>query len=252
MPSDQKRLNQVMRHIDRIKEGAYPAVIGRDDQYRITERPWAEMPERSKLAILQDAVDWSGITNRDQGHILLGEIDPGKITDAQRNGLIEMASAPQSYDELLEEKSAGVGGRAAAHRADVVAHAVVGETHPILHRRAHETATFRNRVQLHIGVSVHDLAVGVQDLGLLRQRVGLERGGQVVHRVGHLARTDAEHARERDGQAGDHDAHDGGDGDHDPQVGGHASGGQAVAARLGHAARIRESYYPNLFLARDN
>lgn len=116
MPSDQKRLNQVMRHIDRIKEGTYPAVIGRDDQYRITERPWAEMPERSKLAILQDAVDWTGITNRDQSHILLGEIDPGKITDAQRNRLIDMAT--QSYDELLEEKSAGGSGRAKAQERE--------------------------------------------------------------------------------------------------------------------------------------
>jgi hypothetical protein len=85
MPSDEKRLKEAFQHILRIKEGTYPAVIGRDDQYRIEERPWADMPERSKLAVLQDAVNWEGVTNRDQAHILLSEIDPGKISDAQRN-----------------------------------------------------------------------------------------------------------------------------------------------------------------------
>src|SRR3954451_16523622 len=92
MPSDEKRLQEAFRHIMRIKEGTYPAVIGRDDKYRIEERPWQEMPERSKLAILQDAVDWSGVSNRDQGHLLLSEIDPGKISDAQCNQLIDMAT----------------------------------------------------------------------------------------------------------------------------------------------------------------
>lgn len=105
MPSDQKRLNQVMGHIDRIKEGTYPAVVEREGQHRIQERPWKDMPERSKLAILQDAVDWSGVTNRDQAHILLGEIDPGKISDAQRNGLIEMATA----GEEITRESGGRG-----------------------------------------------------------------------------------------------------------------------------------------------
>jgi hypothetical protein len=92
MPSDEKRLSEVFNHIMRIKEGTYPAVVGRNQAYRIEERPWQDMPERSKLAILQDAVDWSGVSNRDQGHILLSEIDPGKISDAQRNRLIGMAT----------------------------------------------------------------------------------------------------------------------------------------------------------------
>ena len=78
MPSDQKRLDQVFRHIERIKAGDYPVIVGRSDEqsYRVVERPWKELAEPSKLAILQDAVDWSGITNRHQAMILLSEIDP--------------------------------------------------------------------------------------------------------------------------------------------------------------------------------
>jgi polysaccharide deacetylase 2 family uncharacterized protein YibQ len=101
MPSDQKRLHEVNEHIRRIKTGDYPAIVGRDDQYRIVERPWDDLAEPSKLAILQDAVDWSGITNRDRAHILLAEIDPGKIPDAQRNRLIDMAQAKPSLREIL-------------------------------------------------------------------------------------------------------------------------------------------------------
>ncbi len=87
MASDEKSLKDAFQHILRIKEGTYPQVVGP----RIEERPWAEVPERSKLAILQDAVNWEGVSNRDQAHILLSEIDPGQITDSQRNQLIEAA-----------------------------------------------------------------------------------------------------------------------------------------------------------------
>lgn len=103
MPSDPKRLNEAMQHIARIKAGNYPAIVGRDHQYRIVERPWHALAEPAKLAVLHDAVDWSGITNRDQAHILLTEIDPGRITDAQRGKLIEMAA--ETYQEMLEGKS---------------------------------------------------------------------------------------------------------------------------------------------------
>jgi hypothetical protein len=89
--SDPKRLAEVTRHIASIKERKYPIVVGRDD--RIEERPWAEVPEGGKLAILQDAVDWSGVSNRDRAHILLSEVDPGRISDKQRNTLIDMAVA---------------------------------------------------------------------------------------------------------------------------------------------------------------
>lgn len=102
MPSDQKRLHEVYEHIRRIKIGDYAAIVGRDNQYRIVERPWQDLAEPSKLAILQDAVNWSGITNRDRAHILLAEIDPGRIPDAQRNRLIDMAQAKPSLRDILE------------------------------------------------------------------------------------------------------------------------------------------------------
>lgn len=104
MPSDEKRLRDVFRHISQIKEGTYPTIQGN----HIAERPWQDMPEPSKLAVLQDAVDWSGISNRDQGHILLSEIDPGKISDAQRNRLIDMATRDQ---EQNPERARERGGR---------------------------------------------------------------------------------------------------------------------------------------------
>ncbi len=92
MPSDKDRLRQVFDHIDRIKARQYPAIVGSDKGHQLVERPWKDMPERAKLAILQDSVDWTGITNRDQAHILLGQVDPGKIADAQRNRLIDAAT----------------------------------------------------------------------------------------------------------------------------------------------------------------
>ena len=50
MASDEKKLAYAVRHIDRIKEGTYPAVLERDGDYRIVEREWKDMPEPSKLA----------------------------------------------------------------------------------------------------------------------------------------------------------------------------------------------------------
>jgi hypothetical protein len=110
--SDQKRLDQVFRHIRRIKTSDYPVIVGSSyaatGGYRIVDRPWQKLPEPSKLAILQDAVDWSGITNRDRATVLLSEIDPGKITDAQRTRLIDAATG--SYEDWLRQAAAcGVG-----------------------------------------------------------------------------------------------------------------------------------------------
>jgi hypothetical protein len=104
MRSNSVRLNQVMRHIGRIKASDYPAIVGNAGDYRIVERPWREIPETSKLAIMKDAVDWSGITNRDQAHILLSEIDAGKIPDAERNRLIGMADDRLSLKDLREAR----------------------------------------------------------------------------------------------------------------------------------------------------
>ena len=100
MPSDKDRLRQAIDHIDRIKAADYPTIRGGGTDIQIVERPWKGMPEPSKLAILQDSVDWSGITNRDQAHILLGEVDPGKISDPQRNRLIEAATREEVGDRL--------------------------------------------------------------------------------------------------------------------------------------------------------
>ena len=115
MASDRKRLDQVYQHIRRIKTSDYAVIVGSSDQasggYRIVERAWRDLPEPSKLAILQDAVDWSGISNKDQAHILLSEVDPGKITDAQRNRLIDHAAEPSSYQEILRDASAQGGGQ---------------------------------------------------------------------------------------------------------------------------------------------
>ena len=91
MASDPRRLSEAMRHIQLIKNGTYPVVIGQPGDYHIKERLWQDMPERNKLAILQDAVNWEGVTNRDQARVLLTEIDPGKIADKERNRLIDMA-----------------------------------------------------------------------------------------------------------------------------------------------------------------
>lgn len=105
MASDPQRLDQALKHIRRIKADDYPVIMGNAAEggdYRIGERPWQDLPEPSKLFILQDAVDWSGISNRDQAHILLSEIDPGKITDAQRNRLIDMAAVNHSLWEQLQ------------------------------------------------------------------------------------------------------------------------------------------------------
>lgn len=104
MPSNPKRVDEVCRHIDRIKAGDYPAIAGRDADYRIVERPWRDLPETSKLAILNNAVDWSGITNRDKAHILLSEIDPAKIADVQRNQLVGMAEGRPTLSDILAGK----------------------------------------------------------------------------------------------------------------------------------------------------
>ena len=94
MSSDPQRINQVFRHLDLIRAGDYPAIVGNatGGGYRIEDRPWQELAEPSKLAILSDAIDWQGISNRDKAHILLAQIDPGQITDAQRRQLIDQAA----------------------------------------------------------------------------------------------------------------------------------------------------------------
>jgi len=105
MASDPKRVHQVFQHIRLITAGDYPQVVSDDPKgpFRIVDRPWKEVSEPSKLAILQDAVDWSGITNRDQAHILLSHIDPGQISDAQRKQLIDMAAVKEPQEQATKD-----------------------------------------------------------------------------------------------------------------------------------------------------
>ncbi len=124
--SDPKRLNQVYQHIARIKCSDYPAIVGNTadggDRYRIEERPFRQLAEPAKLAILQEAIDWSGITNRDQATILLSEIDPGKITAAERNRLIDMAAAKDSLWEQLQAVGNSDNDRLCEHRNEQTGH----------------------------------------------------------------------------------------------------------------------------------
>ncbi len=95
MPSDPKRVEQVFTHIGFIRDGTYPRVVEVNDarrgQYVIQDRPWAEIPEPAKLAILQDAVNWEGITEKDRANILLASVDPGQLEPLDRQLLIRMA-----------------------------------------------------------------------------------------------------------------------------------------------------------------
>ncbi|HZZ20077.1 MAG TPA: hypothetical protein VFE25_11935 [Opitutaceae bacterium] len=108
MPSDQKRLQQALAHIERIKDSKFPAIVGDAKEYRIVDRPWRDMVEDAKLTILQDSVDWSGVSNRDQAHILLGEVDPGKISDFHRNRLIAMAVEPRTEEKARDSRDEGM------------------------------------------------------------------------------------------------------------------------------------------------
>ncbi len=114
--SDARRLQEAQRHIRQIKAADYPQILpsteDRQGPYRIVERPWAQIPEGNKLAILRDAVDWSGITNRDQAALLLAAIDPTQINDADRNRLIDAAAgaAPQPHSSPGHSREAAITG----------------------------------------------------------------------------------------------------------------------------------------------
>lgn len=91
--SDPKRLLHVMGAIRALKDGRYPvarelAGVGKFAIVKLDERPWKEVPEPAKLAMLKDLVDWSGVTNKDQAHILLSELNVGALTVDQRDQLI--------------------------------------------------------------------------------------------------------------------------------------------------------------------
>jgi len=94
--SDPKRLLHVMGAIRALKDGRYPvarelAGVGKLSIVKLDERPWKDLPEPGKLAMLKDRIDWSGVTNRDQAYILLQELNVNALTDEQRIQLIHQA-----------------------------------------------------------------------------------------------------------------------------------------------------------------
>ena len=107
--SDPDKLAEVRRQIRALKLAEHPVVrlVSPDwgSTHEVSWRPWAEIPEAGKLNMLQDLVDWQGISNRDMAHILLGELDVGKLSSGQRDLLIRLAQpVPDRHLELSLEK----------------------------------------------------------------------------------------------------------------------------------------------------
>ena len=102
------RLAEVRRQIRSLKLAEHPVVrlVHPEGpvEHKIAWRGWDAVPEAGKLALLQDAVDWSGVTNRDMAHLLLGELDVGKLSAAQRDLLIRLAEPEPARGKVsLEE-----------------------------------------------------------------------------------------------------------------------------------------------------
>lgn len=74
------------------------------------ERPWQALPEGRKLAILREAVDWSGISNGDLATILLSEIDFARVTGAERKRVTDLMEARGVFAEMHREAAARGGG----------------------------------------------------------------------------------------------------------------------------------------------
>ncbi len=96
MPSDQRRLRETWAHIERVRRARYPHICEEAGRCSIRDLPFADLPDRKKLAILTAAVRWDGISGLDQATILLSNInDPENLTTAQRDRLLRMAAAPE-------------------------------------------------------------------------------------------------------------------------------------------------------------
>lgn len=111
--SDPDRLNQVLRQIRAIKHAEQPVVRlvypAWPSPHKVAWRPWSAVPEAAKLSMLQDLVDWEGITNKDMAHILLSELDVGKLSAGQRDMLIRLAAPESGPDKLTLEDLKGAG-----------------------------------------------------------------------------------------------------------------------------------------------
>lgn len=106
--SDPERLADVRRQIRALKEAEHPVVrlVAPDGpaEHKVAWQRWSQVPEPGKLSMLQDLVTWSGVTNRDMAHMLLGELDVGKLTRGQRDMLIRLAEPEPARGKVsLEE-----------------------------------------------------------------------------------------------------------------------------------------------------
>lgn len=111
--SDPDRLAEVRRQIRDMKEKDHSVIRFADPDVPIVHefkwRKWAEIPEGSKLAMLQDLCCWKGITNRDMATILLIELDVGKLSTGQRDMLIRLAAPEQQGKRSLKDLKCGHG-----------------------------------------------------------------------------------------------------------------------------------------------
>jgi hypothetical protein len=94
--SDPKKYLLAMLDVQRLKGAQHSYMrtvfeLGPFGVTRLDTRPWSEVPESSKLAMLKDLVNWEGVTNRDMAMILLRELDVGKLSQDERGALISMA-----------------------------------------------------------------------------------------------------------------------------------------------------------------
>ena len=93
--------------IEGIKQKEHPVVRPSEDNGRVFEmksRPWGEVPEPAKLEYLSDMVDWTGVSDRDRAHILLKEVDVGKLSGGQRDRLIREAAREEPAKEPARER----------------------------------------------------------------------------------------------------------------------------------------------------
>lgn len=119
MPTEahSERLAEVRQQIRALKLAEHPVVrlVYPDvpHEHKLTYRAWSDVPEPAKLSMLQDLVDWSGVSNKAMASILLSELDVGKLTSGQRDMLIRLAepvpSLGQGKVSLNELKQAGAG-----------------------------------------------------------------------------------------------------------------------------------------------
>ncbi len=107
MESDPERLAEVRQQIRALKLAEHPVMRlvypEGPVEHKIAWRSWADVAEASKLALLQDAVDWSGVSNRDMAHMLLGELDVGKLSAGQRDLLIRLAEPEPARGKMSLE-----------------------------------------------------------------------------------------------------------------------------------------------------